>query len=304
MRREEIIQKFESLKLWSRHGERAPHKPLLVLYAIRRLLRERIRLIPYTDIEVDLELLLEQFAPRRSNQRVLYPFWLLRNDEVWEVTHADKIGLTASKDALVTDLRRYGVSGGFTQEIFGELQSDSGLALEIVQRLLYKHFPPTIHEDILREAGFEIPLQPAVIGFPTPIPPRRRRDPNFRPQILRLYEYKCAVCSFDAQLRSAPIALDAAHIKWHTHNGPDDAVNGFALCSLHHKLFDRGAFTLSDARELLVSRDVQGSVGLKEWLINFHGKQINLPQRRADYPAVKFIRWHVGAVFKGDYREL
>ena len=303
MRREEIVQKFETLKQWSKGGKRAPHKPLLVLYAIRRLLRDGTRLIPYSEIEVDLGRLLQQFAPRRSKQGAQYPFWRLRRDDVWEVTHADMIRETGSDDAFVRDLRRYDVSGGFTDEIFRELQSDSGLALEIVQRLLYKHFPPTIYEDILQEAGFEIPIQPVVVGFPIQIPTRRRRNPNFRPQILKLYEYKCAVCSFDAKLRCSPIALDAAHIKWHTHDGPDEAVNGLALCSLHHKLFDRGAFTLSKAREILVSRDVRGTVGFEEWLMNFHGKQINLPQRKADYPAGTFIRWHVSAVFKGQCHE-
>ena len=69
------------------------------------------------------------------------------------------IGLTASGDALVSDLRHYNVSGGFTEVIFRELQSDSGLALEIAKRLLTGHFPSTIHEDILQEAGFDIPLQ-------------------------------------------------------------------------------------------------------------------------------------------------
>ena len=52
MNREEIIQRFETLNIWSSGGQRAPHKPLLVLYAIGRLLRDGIRLIPYTEIEV------------------------------------------------------------------------------------------------------------------------------------------------------------------------------------------------------------------------------------------------------------
>ena len=112
------------------------------------------------------------------------------------------------------------------------------------------------------------------------------------------------VCGFDAKLGTSPIALEAAHIKWHTHCGPDTIVNGLALCSLHHKLFDRGAFTLSKKRELLVSGNVSGSMGFDEWLMDFHGKPINLPQSIDEYPAVKFIRWHVRAVFKGKPREL
>ena len=86
--------------------------------------------------------------------------------------------------------------------------------------------------------------------------------------------------------------------------GPDTEVNGLALCSLHHKLFDRGAFTLSQELEVLVSDEAHGSVGFQEWLKNFHGKEINFPQRQSYYPSEDFIGWHVREVFKGEYREL
>lgn len=304
MQREEIVRLFENLKLWTRRGERAPHKPLLVLYAIRRFFRDGTRLIPYSEIDGILGRLLQQFAPRGSKKGAHYPFWRLQEDDVWEVTPAGQIGLTSSGDAKVTDLRLHNASGGFREDIFREFQRDTGLAFEILSRVLYKHFPVTIHEDIILEIGFDIPIRPIVIGYPVQISTKRRRDPKFRPQILELYKFRCAVCSFDAQLRSSHIALDAAHIKWHTHDGPDEPVNGLALCSLHHKLFDRGAFTLSKARKILVSRDVKGSVGFDDWLMNFHGKPINLPDQKANYPSDEFISWHDGAVFKGNYHEL
>ena len=106
------------------------------------------------------------------------------------------------------------------------------------------------------------------------------------------------------KLGTSPIALEAAHIKWYTHRGPDTEANGLALCSLHHKLFDLGAFTLSNQLAILVSEDAHGSVGFQEWLMRFHGEQISFPQRRSYYPEVEFIGWHVKEVFKGDYREL
>lgn len=36
MASEEILRRFENLKVWKRSGEIAPHKPLLVLYALGR----------------------------------------------------------------------------------------------------------------------------------------------------------------------------------------------------------------------------------------------------------------------------
>ena len=296
MDKELILQKFEDLRQWGSGGERAPHKPLLVLYAIGKLLRGEDRLISYADdIEENLENLLKEFGPRRNSYNPQFPFWRLQNDGIWEVTDADKIGQTPSGDAHITDLRNYNVSGGFNQTIFQELKNDSQLVFEVIHKLLNKHFPPSIHEDILQTVDIELPVQ----AFAT-----KTRTSNFRKNILKAYEYKCAICGFDVKLGTSPIALEASHIKWKSHGGPSETVNGLALCVLHHKLFDLGAFTLSKGLEILVSDDAHGTRGFKEWLMDYHKQKIKLPQRKSYHPEAEFIGWHVREVFKGNYREL
>ena len=295
MDRELIIQKFSTLGIWRREGERAPHKPLLVLYAIGKLLRGESRLIPYCEVDKGLGKLLQEFGPRQSRQGSQYPFWRLRNDDVWEITDADQIVPNASGDARKSDLLARSVSGGFREVIATQLQNDSKLTFEIIHSLLDTHFPPSIHGDILQA----VKIEPTLRVFDT-----RRRDSHFRENVLRAYEYKCAICGFDVKLGHAPIGLEASHIKWHAAGGPNQVVNGLTLCVLHHKLFDRGAFTMSKQWEILVSDDAHGSVGFQEWLMRFHGKKINFPQRQSYYPQANFIGWHVREVFQGTYRAL
>lgn len=295
MDRKLIIQKFETLGVWKSAGKRAPHKPLLVLYAIGKLLRGESRLIPYCEVDEELGKLLQEFSPRRLKQGTQYPFWRLRNDGVWEITDADQIVTNSSGDASKTDLLGRSVSGGFREAIATQLQNDSKLTLKIIHNLLDAHFPTSIHGDILQAVNIDLTLQAVNT---------RRRDSNFREDVLKAYEYKCAICGFDVRLRHLPIGLEAAHIKWHKAGGPNQVVNGLTLCVMHHKLFDRGAFTLSKQWKILVSDDAYGSVGFKEWLMRFHGKKINFPQRRYYYPKMDFIGWHVREVFQGAYREL
>ena len=296
MTKDQILQRFRTLRQAISGDERAPHKPLLALYAIGKLLRGEDRLISYTDdIEENLENLLREFGPRRDRYNPQFPFWRLQNDGIWEVSDANRIRQTSSGDAYITDLRNYNVSGGFNETVFEHLQNDSELTFEIVRILLNTHFTASLHEDILQVVGIEFPLQ----GFDTRIWPS-----NFRINVIRAYEYKCAVCGFDVKLGTMPLALEAAHIKWKSHGGPNKEVNGLALCILHHKLFDLGAFTLSKHLEILVSDDAHGTKGFKEWLMDFHGQKINFPQRQSYYPELEFIGWHVKEVFKGDYREL
>ena len=248
MDRETLLQRFDKLNFWRKDGTRAPHKPLLVLYAIGELLRGKGRLLPYIEVNENFGDILAEFSPRRSKQGTHYPFWRLQTDEIWELTNAGNVRLTASGDPFITDLIEFNVHGGFFAEIADQLQTDSSLASEIVHMMLEGQFPDTWHHDILQRVGIELTVKGTIV---------QKRDPKFRPNILKAYEYRCAVCGFDVTLGNQPVALEAAHIKWRQAGGPDLEVNGVALCSLHHKLFDRGAFTLSNNLEILVSDEAR-----------------------------------------------
>lgn len=294
MDRETLLEKFTNLRQWNRGAERAPHKPLLIIYAIGKLLRGEGRLTPFAEADVDVGKLLREFGGRQSKQGIQYPFWRLRNDSIWEVTDAALMSPNSSGDVRKSELLNLNVAGGFHKAIAEQLQNDSSLAFEIIHKLLDMHFCDGMHSDILQAAGIELPIK----VFET-----KRRTANFREKVLRAYEYRCAVCGFDVKLGILPLALEAAHIKWQAFGGPNEEVNGLTLCVLHHKLFDRGAYTLSPQWEVLISDDAHGSVGFEEWLMRFHGKPINFPQRQSYYPGADFISWHVNEVFQGDYRE-
>ena len=295
MDREQILERFETLRQWGSRGERSPHKPLLVLYAIGKLLRGEARLISFADdIEENLKALLKEFGPKRKTYYSHFPFWRLQNDGVWKVTDADNIRLTDSGDAYVTDLRESDVSGGFHETISEQLQQDSELTSQIIQFLLDAHFDQVLHSDILQAVG---------IAYPLPAYEPNIHPTTFRKNVLSAYN-KCSVCGFDVRLGNFPVALNACHIKWKSAGGPDETVNGLALCALHHKLFHRGTFTLSEQLEVLVSTNASGTTGFQEWLMDFHGKKISSPQEQCYYPEEEFIGWHIREVFKGDYREL
>lgn len=147
-----------------------------------------------------------------------------------------------------------------------------------------------MHEDLLDATGLgDLP------------PAQSRRDPAFRERVLVAYEWRCAVCSFDVRLRNASIGLDAAHIKWHQAGGPDLEENGLALCVLHHKLFDRGAFSLSAERRILLSEQVHGSDGFPE-LLRWHGQPTRPPQNPIWKPNATYVAWHRAQVFHGPER--
>lgn len=285
---------FSKITVWKRGGQRAPHKPLLALYAIGRYLLGENRLISYGDVDRDLRRLLMEFGPQRKSYHPEYPFWRLQNDGIWELKNTEKVKLRkSSTDARKSELLKYDVRGGFKGPVFDQLMKDRGLLLEVIEGLLDTNSPASIHEDILQAVGLDMGVGPIAT---------RKRSPLFRENVLRAYEYCCDVCGFNVRVGNTLVALEAAHIKWFQAGGPDSEANGVALCTMHHKLFDRGAFSLDDNMHIQISERAHGSSGFREWLMAFHSRKIRLPQRQSYYPKPSFVSWHVREVFQGPSR--
>lgn len=289
-----VLQKFTRLNTWKQGSHRAPHKPLLILYALARW-QQGIRQITFIDTEPDLTALLREFGPPRKSDHPDQPFWRLQNDGVWVVETPGELPLKKG-DSIpkVAALRSPGVLAGFSLDVQQAFEADTSLITNIATQILHEHFPESYHHDILNAVGLQLEDFTAS---------KRKRDPSFRPRILKAYEYRCAVCGFDVRLGMESLALDAAHIFWHQHGGPDHQTNGLALCAIHHKTFDRGAFTIENGL-LLVSDLVNGSAGLEETLLAFHGKPMRQPQHPDWKPDAKHVAWHREEVFKGDARHV
>jgi hypothetical protein len=156
MDRTEVLQRFERLNVWKQGDQRAPHKPLLVLYALGRWQRGRPE-VSFAEAEPELTALLQEFGPPRRSDHPEQPFWRLQNDGVWAV-HAPhdlplKTGDTIPKKAA---LRSHEVRAGFTPEVRAALAADPGLVAAIARRVLDGHFPESLHQDVLDAVGLTL----------------------------------------------------------------------------------------------------------------------------------------------------
>jgi len=290
-----IIECFSSLNIWKNGDKRAPHKPLLVLLAIGYLQNENRRLLPYKEIGPKLEKLLMEFGTPKNASNTHYPYWRLQQEDIWEVERANELSVNASGDVKKTELREKNIRAGFTSEVYDLLKEKPSLIDKICSGLLNSHFPDTIHEDIILETGLDLGIEHVY---------RKKRDANFRSEVLQAYQYRCAVCNFDVRIGAKTICLEAAHIKWHSAGGPDSVDNGIALCTLHHKLFDLGAFTLDENLYFLVSEKVVGTDGFDLWLGRYHGNEVTKPVRGVYEPKTEYITWNYNQVFKEPNREM
>lgn len=281
-------KKLSEPKIWRKGDQRAPHKPLLLLYVLSNYKRGHGRLFDYgTEIHEPLLSLLEHYGPTRRQHEPTMPFWRLRGDGFWELENAELCSTTGSKEPPRRELFDHKVAGGFDVNHFALIDENRAVIDVLATQILEKHFPVGIQQTLADELGFDIVLS------------LKQRDPAFRLNVLRAYNYRCAICGFDMRHDNAPIALEAAHIRWKQFNGPCEVPNGLALCAIHHNAFDRGAIGLDSDMRVVVSEGVNGNGMVQKLFWDFAGEEIELPKAAENYPREAFVEWHRREVFRG-----
>lgn len=291
-----LLHAVRKIRVYSRHGRRSPHKPLLMLLSIGRHLNGHDRLVTFGEIEGDLNGLIGRYGLPDSRENAYLPFWHLRNDGLWQIDRPELVRMTTRGDAYISDLREHDIRGGLVQEFLKALEGNSDFAWRVVQSLLYNFFPPSLHEDILTDVGLAGKVGPSWLI--NTVSRQDVRDPRFRDVVLQAYKSRCALCELDVQVDGQPVGIEAAHIRWHCASGPPRVENGMALCALHHKFFDSGLFTVMSDLTVQVGGLAVGD-SVEESLNKFGGSALAIIPDCTDLrPDPRYLKWHRQAVFR------
>ncbi|MDF1597904.1 MAG: HNH endonuclease [Acidimicrobiia bacterium] len=288
------VERISSLRRWSQRGVRAPHKPLLLLYMIGRFTQTGSRRVTFAEAEPVVADLLDRYGPPVTKATPQYPFHHLQNDEgFWRVSTSDG---RPWPETRLSELREVGI-GEITEDLAAAI-TDPAIRATIVGALL-EEFGDSYRTDLLEDVGLtESPLALTVVSRTI-----RRRDPEFRDKVLTAYERRCAFCGFDGRLADRTIGLDAAHVRWHAFEGPDEVANGLALCTIHHKLLDLGVVGLTIDHTIAVSQRFSGSGESAERLVlSLAGADVRGPQSGARPVDEQYVEWHREQVFHGPAR--
>lgn len=287
------VRRLTALRQYQHNGKRVPHKPLLVLMALGRLAETGSSELPWSDAEERLADLIAEFGPATRTgrrQSAAYPFTRLRTDGVWQLSRDVPMDNVGPLDAA---------------PIHGRLESSLERALsrpgqieEAARLLVDVHFPRTVAPDVLIAVGLDPDRVFAEGSARVPDTESRRRSSSWPLAILEAWDRQCAFCGYDGQLGSSSVGLEAAHIRWFNLGGPDDLNNGMALCSLHDKLFDRGALGLDEEYRILVSTVYSARTEAAKRVYDLHSRPLR-PRRGTALPAVEHVMWHGREVFRG-----
>jgi putative restriction endonuclease len=289
------LERTAKLRQWTRSGSRAPHKPLLLLYALGRFQQGDEGELRYSSVEEDLRRLLAEYGPPHRTTPA-YPFHHLVSDGVWEVRTDRGPG---SPGIGVRELRAGRAAGRLTPDLRAALRQEPSLLGRMARVLLDLNFPPSLHGELCEAVGLELePAETAQLGVR-----RRQRDPRMRELVLTAYEYRCAFCGYDGRIGPVPVGLEAAHVRWWAFDGPDEVDNGLCLCSLHHKLFDKGVLGMDEGHRVLVSQRFVGhSPAARDHVLALAGRPLIGPQPGTRPVAPAHRAWHSAQVFHGSPR--
>jgi putative restriction endonuclease len=92
------------------------------------------------------------------------------------------------------------------------------------------------------------------------------------------------------------IGIDACHVKPIQHLGEDHIRNGIALCKIHHWAFDRGAISISNEMNLLISKKLNGN-RLHDYFTVFESTPVFVPRIKEFALDTENIAYHTKYIF-------
>jgi putative restriction endonuclease len=288
----QYLDRLQRIRVWTRGMSRAPHKPLYLLLCYSRVQKGLPRLHSFSEIERQLGELLLRYAPRSKSVHAEYPFWRIQSDGlgVVESDGAALIKRKSNSDPTVRSLRHEKVHGGLPKEDFELLMSSSRILIIASQYLLDKHFPASIHADICGDIGLDI----GMAGVCEPAVPRAITD-----EVMSAYGMKCAITQDAIYFKSQPVGLELAHICWWETDRIPFRNNVIPMCSLMHKLYDRGVFTVENDYRISIASEADILGGCGPILRALQNIRIFVPALREMRPAGEALSWHQRNVFRG-----
>jgi putative restriction endonuclease len=124
------------------------------------------------------------------------------------------------------------------------------------------------------------------------------RGTIFRREIVKLYDETCCMSGLRVSATFTITMVDACHVEQFAKTFNNHPTNGIALCPNLHRAFDRGAISVNDNYEIILSKSFKENVESEYSFHKLQGKSIILPSDSQYNPSLEGFTWHRKNVFK------
>jgi putative restriction endonuclease len=135
MNNSEILKLFSSINCARLDDGYAPHKPILVLLLLERLLKGHPNNFSFEELDHDLKKWLEKYGSSNASNTRNEPFWRLKNDGIWDITAPVEL-VSQSSTPTPKQLIDAKVSAKLKDDLHQGIRSNPELISEISSNLV------------------------------------------------------------------------------------------------------------------------------------------------------------------------
>lgn len=299
-------KKFSQLKRATYEGNKAPHKPILLLSIIQAIEEGEIRA---NKIYITSELVARfkdnwhhLVTNNKFTANFSLPFYHLCSEKFWSLKTLPgrEIALTFSHSiksfAYLKEVVYYAFFDPMLYQLLTERTSRDILKqtlLKVYFQIYSYEIPETlslvaeIRSEILKEA-------PAVYKTKAETFDEEEvfiRSGVFKKVVPQIYNHSCCISGMRIIASREVQMIDACHIVPFSESHDDTISNGISLCPNLHRAFDRGLISINEDYRVIVSSSFSES-SVDYSIKQYEEKQLLLPKEKNYYPSYQNLMWH------------
>lgn len=154
MTREALFKRFDRIRTHKKDDFEAPHKALVLLMALAKVLAGT-RWLSFATVNEPLKKLIERFGKDRASYGVEDPFWRLKNDRgrFWEVRKVPPDRLRNIAPPSEDELLDFGAEAGFTDEVHSALRQNPTWVISLANAIYDAHPVGDSREEVFKAVG-------------------------------------------------------------------------------------------------------------------------------------------------------
>lgn len=296
------VRKLRRLKRAHVKGEKAPHKPVLLLSMIEGM---KSGCIKNNEIKVTPELVAifkdywsQLVKDSRFSEKFSLPFFHLQSEGFWHLRTLPgrELALTSSHSIKsFTHLKEVVDFAYLDQDLFSLLRNAH--TRQILNQILLDTYFPNVSlqpDQLIDEIVHQIlHEQPAIYKTKAETFDEEDvfvRSGLFKKEIPKIYNYTCAISGMRIIADADVQMIDACHIIPFSESHDDTITNGISLCPNLHRAFDRGLISINDDYRVLVKPFIEQEnyYSIKQ----FEGAPILLPSSKHYFPSRENLYIH------------
>tara|TARA_R110002072_G_scaffold80252_1_gene184574 strand:+ start:232 stop:1194 length:963 start_codon:yes stop_codon:yes gene_type:complete len=304
---------FKKLRRDYKNGG-APHKPILLLAIINQFEKQlqvdnRIYITP--EIISDFKFYWSKLVVTKHDAHFTLPFFHMKSEPFWRLIPnqgCEKWVLSKSPIRSFSSLKTAVDHAKIDNELF-ELLSKNIEREVLKQQILESYFKET-KSNLIQQKEIVDNLSDEILNedpstYKNKIQELQKKLDNtsfeeevfirngaFKRSVSRVYSDTCAISNLKIDATSTYSAIDACHIVPFSESKNNHITNGIALCPNLHRAFDRGLIAIDDNYRLLVNSNFKESKNTLYGILQFKGKEVNLPENKNYLPLIENLAWH------------